>query len=341
MKSFDFEGKLIAITGKNGSGKTNILDAIYYLCFTKSYFNNKEILNVHSGTAGFRIAGHFTHTDNTIEKIIAIYKDQKKIFQYNDSTYEKLADHIGKYQAVMIAPDDMKIIVEGSEYRRKFIDGILSQSHPSYLQALLQYQKYLQQKNAFLKQHGLGADIQILQFYNQQLLQLGTELIHLRQLISAELLPFVNTHYQQLCLQAEAIQIQYIPNIEVENWATMQAQRLHQEMEAGRSLIGPHLDDWHITINGLPAKTQSSQGQKKSMLLALKLSQVSLLTQQGKEVILLLDDVFEKLDPQRLQQLFLNIQTMPLSQIFATHTNAADIYQYIQPHFPAIQLIHL
>jgi DNA replication and repair protein RecF len=145
--SFSFDAPVIGITGLNGTGKTNLLDAIYYLCYTKSYFQSRDINNVQHGTQGFRVEGSFEE-----EQIICKWKEGKKTIEHNDVLYEKVTDHIGKYSAVMIAPDDIELINEGGELRRKFIDGLLSQSDPEYLDHLLMYQKFLSQRNAYLKQ---------------------------------------------------------------------------------------------------------------------------------------------------------------------------------------------
>lgn len=337
--TFDFKQKCIAILGRNGSGKTNLLDGIYYLCFTKSYFNKKEKNNIQYTKDGFKITGIFIEKKEKI-KIDCLFRENKKTILRDDIAYEKLSEHIGFQTAVIIAPDDISIINGYSEDRRKFFDGILSQMDALYLEHLMEYQKVLVQKNSLLK-NSLQPSKDLLQIYNKQLIQHGTYIIEKRQLFAKEFHPVFVEYYSTISDFQEQIEANYTPLVQVENWETEQIKLLESEIQQRRTIIGPHTDDWDFLINRMPIKTNGSQGQKKSFLLALKLSQIKLLNIQNKTPILLLDDIFEKLDKIRLHAFFKTIKEMQVSQIFLTHTDITLIDDIVKNHFENIDIIEL
>lgn len=329
--------------GKNGTGKTNLLDAIYYLCFTKSYFQSKESFNIMQGKDGLRLQGVFgIQANERKEEIVCIIKEGKKSILKDGIGYEKLSQHIGQYCAVMIAPDDIKIINEGGEFRRKFFDGFIAQMQPEYLDSLLQYQKILAQKNAYLKQTTSNQlSSALLKVYNDQLLPLGEVLVQERAKITQDIKAAVLEYYHLLSGATESIDILYQANVKAGEWDKSLSQGLSKEMENKRVMFGAHLDDWEFRLSDFSFKTQASQGQKKSLLIALKLAQVKALSAADKTPILLLDDIFEKLDRHRIEALFTLLKGLDLPQIFLTHTFQQDIEIQLQPIFENIQFISL
>lgn len=335
--TFSFGSAVVGITGLNGVGKTNLLDAIYYLCYTKSYFQSRELNNVQHGTAGFRIEGRFG-----AEEIVCKWKEGKKSIAHEGVPYEKVTEHIGKYTAVMIAPDDIELINEGSELRRKFIDGLLSQSDPFYLEQLLAYQKYLLQRNALLRQSSPQHHMHsLLDVYDEQLARHGAYLVQEREKLSASLPALVQEYYAGLSGGAERVGLQYRRCSEPAGLFALLQRSRQRDIEYRRTLTGPHTEDWLFTIGDSPLKAYASQGQKKSFLVALKLAHINWLQGLGKKPFLLLDDIFEKLDRKRLLHLFALLQQCSLSQIFMTHTAAEDLMATVQPYYNEVQLITL
>jgi DNA replication and repair protein RecF len=338
---YEFNSNTVAFTGLNGIGKTNLLDAIYYLCFTKSYFQSRDINNAQHNTEGFRINGTFQNNDLQ-ENINCVWKQGKKQLNFNNTPYDKISEHIGKYAAVMIAPDDTEILLGGGEFRRKFFDGILSLLDANYLNNLLQYNKYIQQKNAYLKLQQKSIDYSLLNIYNTNIAQLGSYIIESRAHLTQQIPQLLQYFYSQLTSNANEI-----PNIiyskhEDSNKLYQQLELNQQkEIEAKRCLIGPHLDDWTCTINESNCKLHASQGQKKSFLIALKLTQLELLKSKHPNPILLLDDIFEKLDAVRLNKLFSLLKQNNYSQIFMTHTSSEDIKKVCHQIYDDIQIIQL
>lgn len=338
FRSFTFDAPVIGITGLNGTGKTNLLDAVYYLCYTKSYFQSREINNVQYGTNGFRVEGDFLPEEN----ITCIWREGKKGIQHNGNLYEKVTEHIGKYTAVMIAPDDIELINEGSELRRKFIDGLLSQSDGKYLESLLLYQKYLAQRNAYLRQL-IPGNIRhdLLDIYDEQLAIHGAYLIKEREQLSVKIPAWVQEFYAVLSGGAEETGIRYKRCAAPEQLFSLLQQSRQRDVDYKRTLNGPHTEDWLFTIGENPLKAHASQGQKKSFLVSLKLSHIKWLQELGKKPFLLLDDIFEKLDRKRLLNLFDMLQQFSLSQILMTHTAAEDLTETIKNYYEKVQIIKL
>lgn len=338
LQSFSFDAKVIGITGKNGIGKTNLLDAIYYLCFTKSYFQSREVNNVQQGKEGFRVEGHFEGQNTCI-----VWKEGKKRITEKGINVEKITDYIGKHTALMIAPDDIELINGASDVRRKFIDGLLSQADSGYLEALLAYQKILAQRNAYLKQTpGFHINSDLLEVYDTQLAGHGSYLIGKRQELSTELPGLVCRFYEDIALQSEQIGIEYKPSIA--NAAQLKELLVYnrsRDIEARRTTAGPHTEDWQILLNGNTCKTHASQGQKKSLLISMKLAQLEWLRQLGKSPVVLLDDIFEKLDQERLSRFFSLLHQLDIAQIFMTHTQSEAIELVAGPHFDQVQIIAL
>lgn len=341
FQHFELDAPVVAISGNNGVGKTNLLDAVYYLCFTKSYFQSKEINNVQEGKEGFRVEGTFG-ADAPEEQSTIIWKEGKKRLLVDGVPVEKMTSYIGKHTALMIAPDDIELVNGASAVRRKFFDGLLAQADPLYLENLIHYQKVLEQKNAFLKQSVYPINQDLLEIYDRQLADTGAYLLQKRLEISAHIPNLVRRFYESIAHQKEAINVRYNPCVAdpARLFDLLRYQR-SRDIEARRSTLGLHTEDWLLLLNELPYKTHASQGQKKSLLIGMKLAQLEWLRQLGKTPLVLLDDIFEKLDKERVQRLFSLLSTLDIPQIFMTHTSADDIISSLSGHFEALKSIRL
>lgn len=327
FNSFDFTRRITCITGANGCGKTNLLDAVYYLCYTKSYFTAQQQHAAQSGTDGFRLQGTFEGVKKP-EIITCKWQAGKKEIAANGVEYERVADHIGKYAAVMIAPDDMELVNDGSELRRKWIDGILSQADKQYFECLIQYQKVLLQRNGWLKMEAVqpGNNSHALEYYNFQLVRNGSYLYQQRAAFIQEFLPLLNKYYHQLSSGREAVSMHYSSDLHTHSLDYWLTQTLQHDLRLQRTTRGLHRDDLQFGIGDLSLKQFGSQGQKKSYLFALKLAQYYYLNNQLKQQpILLLDDIFEKLDQSRMEALLSIIQGADFGQVILTDTHAQRV----------------
>ena len=324
---YEFPAPVTCITGANGSGKTNLLDAVYYLCYTKSYFSAYQQNSVQNGFDGFRVSGIFTR--NEIEETISCkWKAGKKEIYKNDVEYEKITDHIGVYSAVMIAPDDTELITGSSELRRKWVDGILGQVDKDYLEKLMHYQRMLLQRNAWLKMQSLkpSSDYTELEYYNAGMSEDAAYIYEQRKLFLDSFLPLLDNFYHRLVDGKEAIRVTYTSDLSQKPLLTWMEQNLQYDLRYQRTLRGIHKDDWEFTLNGLQLKQFGSQGQKKSFLFALKLAQYAYLSKTlGHLPILLLDDIFEKLDQSRMEALLRIIRSEGFGQVILTDTHPERI----------------
>ena len=322
--SFLFSAPITCITGANGTGKTNLLDAIYYLCYTKSYFTPWQQNSVQTGTDGFRVEGVFGKDNDRVEVISCKWRGGKKEVTADAVEYEKITDHIGKYAAVMIAPDDMELINDGSEVRRKWLDGILSQVDRDYFDHLMAYQRVLLQRNAWLKLHCINppSNSPELEYYNSQLSSSGTYIFQRRKQFIETFVPLLDSFYHQLSGGKEVISVSYQSDLFRHPLLGLLNEGLQHDLRLQRTLKGIHKDNLGFTFNNLDLKQFGSQGQKKSYLFALKLAQYAYLSQQlGHLPILLLDDIFEKLDQQRMESLLRIIRTPSFGQVVLTDTH--------------------
>jgi DNA replication and repair protein RecF len=322
--NFSFEKPITCICGKNGSGKTNLLDAIYTLCYTKSYFSATIGPTVMNGQDSFRISGDFYNEDQKRTQVVCKYQTGKKEFSCAGRVYDTLSEHIGKYAAVMIAPDDIELINDGSELRRKFMDGILSQCYPEYFDALLSYQKALQQRNAWLKQLAKSASTatDLLAYFDEILDRSAGILFAYRKKWIQNFAPLLQEFYERLSGGKETVTLNYETELGKEPLRLILERHLDDDMRYQRTLRGAHRDDLGFRLDGLSLRNFGSQGQKKSFLFALKLAQyVFLKEQMNQDPILLLDDVFEKLDQTRMEALLEIIQEQQFAQVILTDTH--------------------
>lgn len=333
---FEFDKNICCIYGANGIGKTNILDAIYYLCFTKSYFSSFDHQVIQQGSTGMYTKGSFTEAQ--IDCIIR--ENGKKEISKNGILYGKNAEHIGQFPAVMISPDDTILINGHSDVRRRFIDILLSQLKPAYLQHLIQYNKYLAQRNALLKSSkNKVIDATVHDHYKQELHSHGTYIHAERKKIIEFLLPLTQKLYQAIANTDKQIHITYRSQLSENNMLNLLKDAAEKDFYTQRTNVGIHKDDFVFSISDFPLKQHASQGQKKSFLFALKLAEFELLKQELKtKPILLLDDIFEKLDAQR-SQFLIDLLWQTDTQVFITDTHEERLLKAFEKNIDQIQLL--
>ena len=322
--NFEFDPKINCFVGKNGIGKTNVLDAIYHLAAGKSYFNPLAVQNIKHGEEFFVIDGTFQIKDRTEQIVCSLKKNQKKILKRNGKLYEKFSDHIGLIPLVIVSPADRDLIIEGSETRRKFMDAVISQSDSIYLQQLIQYQKILQQRNALLKYFALNHVFEndTLSIYNEQLHQLGHVIFEKRKHFLADFIPIFNLHHQAITGSEEAVQLVYESQLHDQELLSLLTENIAKDRILYYTTCGIHKDDLLFEIEGFPIKKFGSQGQQKSFLIALKLAQFEFIKKQsGEKPILLFDDIFDKLDETRVSKIITMVNNDEFGQLFISDTH--------------------
>lgn len=323
--SFEFAPKLNCFVGSNGSGKTNALDAIHYLSVCKSYFNTIDSQNIRNQEGFFVVEGDFEKDDSESHVYCGLKRGDKKVFKKNKKSYDRLADHIGQFPSVIISPYDRDLITEGSEVRRKFMDNVISQSDPIYLDNLQRYNKAVQQRNALLKFFAANHtyDAAGIEVYDQQMEERGIPVYEKRKEFLEQLEPKLLYYYNIIADGREEPSISYQSQLHDRNFAEILKQYRERDRVNQYSGGGIHKDDLHFTIDGRRVKKFGSQGQQKSFLIALKLAQYDFLyTKQGVKPLLLLDDIFDKLDEERVEQLVRLVHDENFGQIFITDTHA-------------------
>jgi len=344
FSTFEFTERVIGICGLNGKGKTNLLDAVYYCCFTKSYFIKTDGLNIQFNNDGFRLE---TMMENQQEKqkIVCINRAAgKKELLLNDVPYSRFSEHIGKFPAVMVAPDDIEMITGGSEERRRFMDTILSQMDAEYLQQLMIYNKVLQQRNSLLKRFAETGktDWPLLEVLDEQLVAPGNYVYGKRKIFAASLIPLVQKFYHRIADNDETISLGYDSRLNDSSFHDLLNNFRQKDFLLQRSNAGIHKDEISFQLNGQPFKTTASQGQRKSLLFALKLAEFELLkANKGFAPLLLLDDVFEKLDDNRMQQLLHWVCNENEGQVLITDTHRERLQDAFEKLNTAYQIIEL
>jgi len=322
--NFDFDAKINCFVGKNGVGKTNILDAIYHLANGKSYFNPLAVQNIKHNEEFFVIEGEFKKANRNENILCSLKKGQKKILKRNGKQYEKFSDHIGFIPLVIISPSDSDLIVEGSETRRRFIDNVISQLDSSYLQQLIQYQKIISQRNALLKYFALNHVFEndTLSIYNEQLNQLGQSIFEKRKAFLNDFIPIFNQHHQEITSSNETVQLVYESHLFEKDTKTLLEENLAKDRALQYTSVGVHKDDLSFQIDHFPIKKFGSQGQQKSFLIALKLAQFEFVKKQsGEKPILLFDDIFDKLDESRVSKIVEMVNNDQFGQLFISDTH--------------------
>jgi DNA replication and repair protein RecF len=327
-RSFRFKERIVGFCGPNGAGKTNLLDAVYYLCLTKSYFGKSDQGNVCFGKNGFRIQGRFSRNQQPFNMVCILRETGKKELQLNDETYTRFSQHIGKFPVVVVAPDDVSLVSGGSEERRKLLDTILSQVNAEYLQQLIQYTRLLQQRNSLLKQFNESGrqDPALLDVLDDQLVKPGQFIHQQRQQFLESYISEVVRTYTMIAGDAEGLNLQYQSQLSVSSFGDLLARNRERDIQSQRTSAGPHRDELEIRLGDQPLRYVASQGQRKSLLFALKLAEFEVLrNDKGFEPILLLDDVFEKLDEGRMHNLLLWACVENKGQVFLTDTHCSRL----------------
>ena len=345
LQSFSFTQRVVGISGLNGKGKTNLLDAIYYLCFTKSYFSKNDFQSVQFLSDGFRVTGDFSEQEEREHKVVCVYRNGgKKELYIDDSPYEKFSQHIGKFPCVMVAPDDVEMISGVSEGRRKFMDTIISQLDPIYLQQLIVYNKVLLQRNSLLKKFAEqgNEDWSLLDVLDVQLVQPGIEIFKKRKAFADNLVPLVNKFYSQIAANEESVSLNYESILHNNSLSSLLVINREKDVILQRTSAGIHKDDLVALLNGRPFKNTASQGQRKSLLFALKLSEFEVLKNaKGFAPLLLLDDVFEKLDETRMKNLLEWVCINNEGQVFITDTHLDRLTSSLELFGKEVQIIDL
>lgn len=344
QRSFPFTSRIVGISGPNGVGKTNLLDAIYYLCFTKSYFTRTDAANALSGNLGFRIEGDMRKEGEQFKTICILRETGKKEFFLNSDAYEKFSLHVGKFPCVFIAPDDVRMITEGSEERRRYTDAILSQLDPEYLQRLMNYNKVMLQRNSYLKAcaENRSHDLKLLDVYDEQLANDGNYIFKKRKEFLQECISLVKKFYARISGTDEDVELAYESQLLKWEYAELLRASREKDMYMQRTTAGIHKDDISISLNKQPFRNIASQGQRKSLLFALKLAEFEILkSHKGFAPLLLLDDVFEKLDESRMHNLLDWVCVQNDGQIFITDTHRERIVDHFEKLSAEFQIVDL
>ena len=324
-QSFTFDNKINCFVGQNGVGKTNVLDAIYHLAFGKSYFNPIATQNIRHDEDFFVIDGMFEKEERSEKIIVSLKKGQKKIIKRNGKAYEKFSDHVGFIPLVIISPTDRDLIIEGSETRRKFIDSVISQGDRLYLNNLINYNKVLMQRNALLKYFALNNtfNAQTLHVYNEQLDTYGTQIFNTRKAFLETFIPIFKLRYDAISNRQEQVSLSYKSDLFEGALNQLLKENINKDKGLQYTSVGIHKDDLNFEIESFPIKKFGSQGQQKSFLVALKLAQFDFIKQQnGVPPILLLDDIFDKLDENRVAQIIELVDDEQFGQLFISDTHA-------------------
>ncbi|MFN8258667.1 MAG: DNA replication/repair protein RecF [Bacteroidales bacterium] len=319
-----FSDKINCFIGKNGVGKTNILDSIYYLAFCKSWLNPVDSQNIRFGSDFFLIKGYFGYNDLTDTVSCSFKAGKKKSFKRNDKEYSKLSNHIGLIPLVTVSPYDSELILGGSEERRRFIDIVISQFDKDYLNKLLKYNKILNQRNQLLKQMPLNSyfDHEAMEVWDLQLISLGNALHAKRKEYLENIIPIFNKYYSYISSEKEFVSLVYKSQLNEGDFATILQENIEKDRIFQFTTSGLHKDDLLFQLSGHPLRKNASQGQQKTYLMALKLAQFDYINQVGGiKPILLFDDIFDKLDEERVKQIIHLVADHHFGQIFITDTD--------------------
>jgi DNA replication and repair protein RecF len=329
-RDFTTESRIIGICGPNGVGKTNLLEAIHYLSFTRPSFSRTDASSVQYGKEGFRIEGLWSR-DNQEHQLVCILRENgKKEMWVDREACSRFSAHIGQFPVVMIAPDDSILITGGSSERRKFLDTLLSQLDAAYLTRLIAYNKVLAERNSLLKAAAESGqmDHALLDILDQQLLDPGRSIYESRKKFLETFIPGILSLYTLISGGPDLPEISYQSPLQADDFAHILAVNRNRDLSMQRTSMGIHKDEIDILLDGQPFRVTASQGQRKSLLFALKLAEYNVLkTRKGFAPLLLLDDIFEKLDERRMEQLLVWVCLENDGQVILTDTHCERIRQ--------------
>jgi DNA replication and repair protein RecF len=335
LGELEFSPKINCFVGNNGVGKTNILDAIHYLSLTKSFFNSIDSISVRHGEEYFIVQGTFIRDVDEDNIYCAFQKQKQKLLKRNGKEYQKLSDHVGRYPVVMISPADSALVTEGSEDRRKFMNKIVSQYNTGYLDSVLKYSKAVQQRNKLLKDFKTAGrfDNDMLSVWDAQLVKYGEYIFSERSILVNELIPVFQEYYEMITNGKEKVRLHYHSQLAEGNFAGLLLNSLNKDRFLEYTTTGIHKDDLLLEMNGFPVKSLGSQGQQKSYLVALKLAKFDYIKRKaGFSPILLLDDIFDKFDAERVEQIIKLVGNHRFGQIFITDTHQSRLQDILFSH---------
>ena len=327
---FCFCPKINCLVGNNGTGKTNVLDAIYYLSMTKSSINPADTQNIRYDADFFVIQGEYQRDDTSESIYCGIKRGQKKVFRRNKKDCERLSEHIGLLPAVVISPADGNLISGGSDERRKLINEVISQYNRNYLHDMIQYNRALEQRNALLKQER-AFNVEVLDLWSEQLVTAGNRVYQVRSEFCREIIPVFQQYYHDISGGGENVELVYSSQLHDNDFATLLNEALEKDRIMQFTNVGVHKDDLLLRMNGLPVKKSASQGQQKTFLVALKLANFNFISRHGNITpILLLDDIFDKFDAMRVGRIIRLVAGEEFGQIFITDTGSERIERILQ-----------
>jgi len=325
-----FSSKINCFIGDNGMGKTNLLDAIYYLSFCKSHSNPIDSQNILHDEDFFMIKGEYSVGEVQEEIYCGMKRRQKKQFKRNKKEYERISDHIGLIPLVLVSPDDIALISEGSDERRKFVDGVISQYNKQYLQHLINYNNALKQRNALLKLE-TPVDDAIFEIWEEQMFNYGSYIHEQRKLFINEFTPVFQNIYSQISGGNENVSLAYLSQHDNRDVLASLKTTRERDKILGYSTQGVHKDELEMLLGEYPIKRVGSQGQNKTYLISLKLAQFDFLKRAHHFApILLLDDIFDKLDSKRVKEIIQLVSEDNFGQIFITDTNREHLDTLLQ-----------
>ena len=342
-QSVRFESLFTAVVGPNGSGKTNLLEALHYLSLTRPMNGSADAQNIRIGESFFTIIGQFEINEEVVEVRCSVELKEgstKKELRVGGKECRRFADHIGKYPVVTLVPQDIELIWESGEVRRKFFDQWMSQTDRGYIEDLIKYQQLLKNRNALLRDARDGArmDQELLQFYSEGMIDPATRIAAFRRAFIDRINPIVRNYYNRLIglmaeSPAEAIQIDYDSKLSDKNFRDLLVETAGQDQKAGRTTTGPHLDDFHFLLNGGEVRKFGSQGQQKSFLVALKLAMYEVLSDRtNTKPVLMLDDIFDKMDDNRISNLLEITSGAGFGQVILTDSSPARAMEKLKGH---------
>lgn len=344
LNELEFSSKINCFTGNNGVGKTNILDAIHYLSLTKSFFNNIDSISIRHGEDYFIIEGTFNNDEEEDQIYCAFQRQKQKLLKRNGKEYQKLSDHVGRYPVVMISPADSALVTEGSEDRRKFMNKIISQYNGEYLDSVLNYNRVLQQRNKLLKDFRAsgGFDGDQLSIWDAQLVRYGDYIHNQRENLINELIPVFQDYYSMISSGKEKVRLKYKSHLSEGNFQDALNNSLTKDRILEYTTVGIHKDDLILEMDDYPVKSLGSQGQQKSYLVALKLAKFDYIKKKaGFSPILLLDDLFDKFDAGRVEQIIRLVGNHRFGQIFITDTHQNRLHDILVSHNTGYKLFNI